>query len=43
MEKQIINQLREKAKSLVEQMDLIEKASMLGYDSPGVPRLGIPA
>lgn len=43
MEKQIINQLREKAKSLVEQMDLIEKASMLRYDSPGIPRLGIPA
>ncbi|MBR4282254.1 MAG: glycoside hydrolase family 3 protein, partial [Clostridia bacterium] len=33
----------EKAKSLVEQMDLIEKASMLRYDSPGIPRLGIPA
>ena len=34
---------REKAKALVGQMTLEEKASQLRYDAPAVPRLGIPA
>ncbi len=34
---------REKAKQLVAQMTLEEKASQLRYDAPAVPRLGIPA
>ncbi len=38
-----IEQYRKKAISLVEQMDLVEKASLLRYNSPGIPRLGIPA
>lgn len=33
---------KERAKELVEQMDLLEKASMLRYDSPIIKRLGIP-
>ena len=32
-----------RAHALVAQMDLLEKANLLRYDSPGVPRLGIPA
>jgi len=43
MKQQTIDQLRQKATELVNQMDLIEKASLLRYNSPGVPRLGIPA
>ena len=43
MNQQRIDQCRQKAESLVAQMDLIEKASLLRYNSPGVPRLGIPA
>ena len=35
--------IEQKAKELVAQMDLLEKASLLRYNSPGVPRLGIPA
>ena len=31
-----------KARNLVSQMTLEEKASMLRYDSPAIPRLGIP-
>ena len=31
-----------KARDLVSQMTLEEKASMLRYDSPAIPRLGIP-
>ncbi|MBQ1312165.1 MAG: glycoside hydrolase family 3 protein, partial [Blautia sp.] len=34
---------REKAKALVGQMTLEEKASQLRYDAPAIPRLGIPA
>ena len=34
---------REKAKALVAQMTLEEKASQLRYDAPAIPRLGIPA
>ena len=34
---------REKAKALVAQMTLEEKASQLRYDSPAIERLGIPA
>lgn len=34
---------REKAKKLVAQMTLMEKASQLRYDAPAVERLGIPA
>ena len=33
----------EKAKALVAQMTLEEKASQLRYDAPAIPRLGIPA
>ena len=33
---------KERAKELVEQMDLLEKASMLRYDSPAIKRLDIP-
>ncbi len=43
MNQQRIDQCRQKAEALVAQMDLIEKASLLRYNSPGVPRLGIPA
>ena len=34
---------REKAKKLVSQMTLEEKASQLRYDAPAISRLGIPA
>lgn len=34
---------REKAKKLVAQMTLMEKASQLRYDAPAIERLGIPA
>ncbi|MBQ0000776.1 MAG: glycoside hydrolase family 3 C-terminal domain-containing protein [Clostridiales bacterium] len=34
---------REKAKALVAQMTVEEKASQLKYDSPSIPRLGVPA
>ena len=34
---------RKKAKDLVTQMTLLEKASQLRYDSPAIPRLHIPA
>ena len=44
MEEQLIEQyFIEEAKALVEKMDLLEKASMLRYDSPAIKRLGIPA
>ena len=33
---------QEKAKALVAQMTVEEKASQLRYDAPGIPRLGIP-
>lgn len=33
----------EQARALVEQMTLEERASMLRYDAPAIPRLGIPA
>ncbi|MBE6023821.1 MAG: glycoside hydrolase family 3 protein [Cellulosilyticum sp.] len=33
---------KEKAKELVGQMDLLEKASQLRYDAPAIKRLGIP-
>lgn len=35
--------VRKKAKDLVTQMTLLEKASQLRYDSPAIPRLHIPA
>lgn len=40
-----MNQLsvRERARDLVAQMTLEEKASQLRYDAPAIPRLGIPA
>lgn len=34
---------KEKAKALVSQMTVVEKASQLRYDAPAIPRLGIPA
>ena len=34
---------RERAKKLVAQMTLAEKMSMMRYDAPAIPRLGIPA
>ena len=34
---------QEKAKALVAQMSVEEKASQLRYDAPAIPRLGIPA
>ena len=33
----------EQARELVAQMTLEERASMLRYDAPAIPRLGIPA
>ena len=33
---------RQKAQELVSKMTIEEKASQLRYDSPGIPRLGIP-
>ena len=33
---------KKKAKALVAQMTLEEKASQLRYDAPAIPRLGIP-
>lgn len=42
MKQQVIDQLRKKAQDLVSQMDLIEKASLLRYNSPEISRLGIP-
>ncbi len=37
------NEARAKAKALVAQMTLEEKASQLRYDAPAIPRLGVPA
>lgn len=37
------SEARAKAKALVAQMTLEEKASQLRYDAPAIPRLGIPA
>ena len=37
------NEARAKAKELVAQMTLEEKASQLRYDAPAIPRLGVPA
>ena len=37
------DQARKRAKALVEQMTLEEKAGQLKYDAPAIPRLGIPA
>lgn len=34
---------KEEAKQIVKEMDLLEKASQLRYDSPAINRLGIPA
>ena len=36
------NEALKKAKALVAQMTLEEKASQLRYDAPAIPRLGIP-
>ena len=33
---------RQKAKELVAQMTLEERASQLRYDAPAIPRLGVP-
>lgn len=44
MSQSIIDEVfRAKAKKLVEQMDLLEKASQLKYDAPGIKHLNIPA
>ena len=37
------NEARAKAKALVAQMTLEEKASQLRFDAPAIPRLGVPA
>lgn len=43
MNKQQQQLWEQRAKALLDQMDLVEKASLLRYDSPAIPRLGIPA
>ena len=43
MHKEKIQECKERAQALVDQMTLEEAASQLRFDAPGIPRLGIPS